>query len=467
MSLITAYFKKEATSVDALLPEISHNINVDTRQVKCPDSVHHSVDLLVDEDSNLKTPSPPKKMKIALFASHEKPTDMTSDYTGNHEAEQSNKLQDAVVTREEEMSVTEEMNAMTANVEDSGIVEQITAQLPKQQSRQTTLKFENGKCVLVPMELSTGMETGSQESSQVDSTTEDEYHPKKQQTKKKKKGKRKNSNEEVCSDNVGKEVEPSVAKKRSRKAAKEAAKQMSELLQEAVPPQSSSLSKLTSEDDHVKLPEILVVDSDNVEEIQTAFDCRSSSNGNKSNTNEEISIEPSPTVVEETIVDNSSDSDVICLTPRSASPLSQESAEQPQSRPSTPAKNKWSHIFGTKSPQKKSSPSRKSSPCKYSPRKSTPTKRITTTLSSLATSHEHYTLGVPLFHHVMQQDDSVLWSLPKVELPRINAHLTNLSRNQPHVHTTGAPQDQFLSKRLISFDSEVQRSPLNLKVRKK
>ena len=450
MSLITAYFKKGPVSVDALLPEISRD-NGNTDKVKCPESVHHSVDLLQDdEDSKL---SPPKKMKIALFAARESPTGSPSDCTRNQEAEQSDMSQDvdmkAAITR--------------TNTEDDGLCEQTATQMPKQQSRQTTLKFENGKCILIPMESSTGMETGSQESSQVDSTTEEEYLPKKKQTKKKK-SRCKYSNEEVCSDNFVEEVEPPVTKKRSRKVAKEAAKQ---LIQGTVSPQSCMLTKLTTEDDQAKLvPEIVVVDSENVEEIQTALD-----NTSNDCDMEGVSIESSPAVVvvvaKEIVADDSSDSDVICLTPRSASPLSQESTGQPRSRPATPAKNKWSHIFGTKSPQKKSSPSRKSSPRKSSPRKSNPIKQVAMTmLSSLTTSHEHYTLGAPLFHHVIQQDHSLLWDLPKVELSSINAHLTtSLSHCQPHVHTTGAAQDHLLSKRLINLDKTVQRSPLTLKVK--
>lgn len=440
MSLITAYFKKEATFVDTALAEVSQDTNGDASKAKCPDSVNHSVDLLLDEDSNLKAPSPPKRMKIALFTSHEASVDLTADCIRN-EAEQSDKLQDT-------LSAHEGPTITTAITEDSGMQKQVTVQSSKQQSRQTTLKFKNGKCVLVPMEPSTGMETGSQESSQVDSTTEDEYHPKKQQAKRKKKSKRKNSNDE---DNFVKEVEPSVTKKRSRKAAKEAVRQLS---QEAVSPQSCTLSKLTSEDDQVKLlPEILVVDSDNVEETVTAL--------HKDGTKEGMTIEPAVAVVEnEMVVGDSSDSDVICLTPRSASPLSQESVEQPRSQPSTPAKNKWSHIFGTKSPQKKS-PSRKSSPCKGSPRKSNHAKQVAMALSSLATSREQYTLGIPLFHHIMQQDNSLLWALPKVELLNINARLTTLSRPQPH--TTAASQG--LSKGLVTSDSEVQRNSFHLKVR--
>ena len=440
MSLITAYFKKEATSVDTALPEVSQDTNGDASKVKCPESVNHTVDLLLDEDSNLKAPIAPKRMKIALFTSHEASVDLTAECITNNEAEQSDKLQD-------ELSVHEGATMTTAITEDSRMQEQVTVQLSKQQSRQTTLKFENGKCVLVPMDPSAGIETASQESSQVDSTTEDEYRPKKQQAKRKKKSKWKNTNDE---DNFVKEVEPSVTKKRSRKAAKEAVKQLS---QEAGPPQSCTLSKLTSEDDQVKLlPEILVVDSDNVEETVTALH----KDGNK----EETTIK-SPTVVveNEMVMGDSSDSDVICLTPHSASPLSQESVEQPRSRPSTPAKNKWSHIFGIKSPQKKS-PSRKSSPCKGSPRKSNHAKQVAMALSSLTTSHEQYTLGIPLFHHIMQQDNSLLWALPKVELSNINARLTTLSRSQPH--TAGASQG--LSKRLITSGSEVQRNSFHLKV---
>ena len=441
MSLITAYFKKETTSVDAVLSEVSQDTSSDASKIQCPESVNHSVDLLLDED--LKAPGPPKRMKIALFAAPETSMDLTADCIRNHEVpvEQRDKLQDT-------LSTPEEMTITTANTEDCGLQEQVTAQLPKQQSRQTTLKFENGKCVLVAMEPITGMEVASQESSQVDSTTEDEYHPKKQQTKaKKKKSKRKNSNDE----NFVKEVEPSVTKKRSRKAVKKATKRSSE---EAVSsPHRCTLSKLTSEDDQVKLlPEILIVDSDNVEEGLFTMD---------KDSNTEMTVEASVTVVEkEMVVGDSSDSDVICLTPRSASPLSQEEIERPRSRPSTPAKNKWSHIFGIKSPQKKS-PSRKSSPRKFSPKKSLHSKQVPMALSSLATSHENYTLGIPLFHHILQQDNSPLWALPTVDLSSINAHLTTLSCCQPH--TAGASQD--LSRSLISAGSDVQRNPLHLKVR--
>ena len=442
MSLITAYFKKETTSVDAVLSEVSQDTSSDASKIQCPESVNHSVDLLLDEDSNLKAPGPPKRMKIALFATPETSMDLTADCIRNHEVsvEQRDKLQDT-------LSTPEETTITTANTEDSGLQEQVTAQLPKQQSRQTTLKFENGKCVLVAMEPITGMEVASQESSQVDSTTEDEYHPKKQQAKaKKKKSKRKNSNDE----NFVKEVEPSVTKKRSRKAVKKATKRSSE---EAVSPHRCTLSKLTSEDDQVKLlPEILIVDSDNVEEGLFTMD---------KDSNTEMTVEASVTVVEkEMVVGDSSDSDVICLTPRSASPLSQEEIERPRSRPSTPAKNKWSHIFGIKSPQKKS-PSRKSSPRKFSPKKSLHSKQVPMALSSLATSHENYTLGIPLFHHILQQDNCPLWALPTVDLSSINAHLTTLSCYQPH--TAGASQD--LSRSLISAGSDVQRNPLHLKVR--
>ena len=442
MSLITAYFKKETTSVDAVLSEVSQDTSSDASKIQCPESVNHSVDLLLDEDSNLKAPGPPKRMKIALFAAPETSMDLTADCIRNHEVpvEQRDKLQDT-------LSTPEETTITTANTEDNELQEQVTAQLPKQQSRQTTLKFENGKCVLVAMEPITGMEVASQESSQVDSTTEDEYHPKKQQAKaKKKKSKRKNSNDE----NFVKEVEPSVTKKRSRKAAKKATKQSSE---EAVSPHRCTLSKLTSEDDQVKLlPEILIVDSDNVEEGLSTLD---------KDSNTEMTVEPSVTFVEkEMVVGDSSDSDVICLTPRSASPLSQEEIEQPRSRPSTPAKNKWSHIFGIKSPQKKS-PSRKSSPRKFSPKRSLHSKQVPMALSSLATSHEHYTLGIPLFHHILQQDDSPLWALPTVDLSSINADLTTLSCCQPH--TAGASQD--LSRSLISAGSDIERNPLHLKVR--
>ena len=460
MSLITAYFKKEAAPIDhAVLPEISNN-NVDTNEVTCPDSVHHSVDLLPDEDSNLVSPSPPKKMKVALFASRESPTDLTSDCIRNHEVEQCDKLQDVIVLT----TTSEEVHITAANTEDSKLQEQITAQLPKQQSRQTTLKFQNGKCVLVPMESSTGMETGSQESSQVDSTTEDDCYPKNQE-RKKKKSKRKYSKEE---GNFVEEAKPSANMRRtSRKAAKEAAKQLSELLQETEPPHSSSLSKLTSEDDRVKmLPDILIEDSNTVEEVLTTLDNKSTDASDVVAKEEVIVESSSPThVAKETTADDSSDSDVICLTPRSASPLP---TGQRLSRPGTPAKNKWSHIFGNKSPQKRSSPSRKSSPRKCSPRKSTAIKQVAMALSSLTTSHEQYTLGVPLFHHIMQQDSSALWSLPEVELSSINACLINLSQYQSHDLTTGASHDpckDHLSKRLLNLDSNVQRKPLNLKVR--
>ena len=469
MSLITAYFKKEAAPVDALKPEMLNNI-VETNEMTCPNSVHHSVDLLQDEDSNVVSPSPPKKMKVALFASLESPTDQTTEYIRNHdETEKCEKTQDVIVS-----AMCEEIKITAANSEDGKLQEQITAQLPKQQSRQTTLKFQNGKCILVPMEPSTGMETGSQESSQVDSTTEDECHPKKQE-RKKKKSKRKCSKEEGNFD----EAEPPANKRRpSRKAAKDAAKQLSELLQETVPSHNSSLSKLTSEDDQVKLlPDILVEDNSTMEEIVTNLDDKSNNTSDVVVAEEEIIIESSSPgrVAKEATADDSSDSDVICLTPRSASPLP---TAQRLSRPSTPAKNKWSHIFGTKSPQKRSprsSPSRKSSPRKCSPRKSTPIKQVAMTLSSLATSHEQYTLGVPLFHHIMQQDSSALWSLPKVELSSINACLTKLSQHQSHDHTTGASHDltrvsygpckDHLSKRLLNLDSNVKREPLNLKVR--
>ena len=463
MSLITAYFKKEAAPVDAILPDVPNNI-IATNEMTCPDSVHHSVDLLVNEDSNVVSPSPPKKMKVALFTSHESPTDQTTEHTRNHEEiEKCEKTQDAVV-----LTVCEEIKIATANSEDGKLQEQITAQLPKQQSRQTTLKFQNGKCVLVPMEPSTGMETGSQESSQVDSTTEDECYPKKQE-RKKKKSKRKCSKEEGNFD----ETDPPANKRRpSRKAAKEATKQLSELLQETIPSHSTSLSKLTSEDDQVKLlPDILVENSNTMEEVVTTLDGKSNDASDMVVAKEEIIVK-SLSPAKEATADDSSDSDVICLTPRSASPLP---TEQRLSRPGTPAKNKWSHIFGTKSPQKRSprsSPSRKSSPRKCSPRKSTPIKQVVMTLSSLATSHEQYTLGVPLFHHVMQQDGSALWSLPKVELSTINVCLTKLSQHRSHDLTTGVSHDltgdpckDHLSKTLLNLNSGVQRKPLNLKVR--
>ena len=455
MSLITAYFKKEAAPVDAILPETSNN-NVNT-EVKSPDSV----DPVIDEDYNLVSPNPPKKMKIALFASHddESPTNMTSDCIRNHEVAQCDKLQDVTA-----LTTCEEVNIIAANTEDCKLQEQITAQLPKQQSRQTTLKFENRKCILVPMEPSTGMETGSQESSQVDSTTEDDCYPKKQ-VRKKKKNKHKCLKEEA---NLVEEAEPSTNKRRpSRKAAKEAAKQLSELLQETVSSHSSSLSKLTSEDDRVKLlPDIVVEDSNTVEEILTTLDNKSNDASDLVAKEEMIVESSSPArVAMETTADDSSDSDVICLTPRSVSPLPQESTERPLSRPGTPAKNKWSHIFGTKFPQRKSSPSRKSSPRKCSPRKSTPIKQVAMTLSSLATSHEQYTLGVPLFHHVIQQDSSALWGLPKVELSNINARLTNLSQYQSHAGASHDSCKDHLSKRLLNLDGIVQRKPLDFKVR--
>ena len=391
-------------------------------------------------------------MKIALFTSHESPTGVTSDCIIG--VEECDKLQDVAETTCKEASNT------AANAEDNELAEQVNTQLPKQQSRQTTLKFQNGRCVLVPMEPSTGMETGSQESSQVDSNTEDDCYPKKQERKKRKR-KRKCLKED---DNLVDEVDPPANKRKSsRRAAKEAAKQ---LLQETEASHSCSLSKLTSEDDRVKLlPEILVENSDTVEEVLTTFD-------NKSNDaidvpKEEIIVESSSpaSIAKKTNEGDSSDSDVICLTPRSVSPLPRESTEQPSSRPGTPAKNKWSHIFGTKSPLKRSSPSRKSSPRKCSPRKSTPIKQVAMTLSSLTTSHEHYTLGVPLFHHVIQQDSSALWSLPKVDMSSINTHLTSLS----HDLTARASHDlckDHLSKSLLNLDHNVHREPLNLRVRK-
>ena len=167
--------------------------------------------------------------------------------------------------------------------------------------------------------------------------------------------------------------------------------------------------------------------------------------------------------------DDSSDSDVICLTPRSSSPLSQGSTQQSPSRPATPAKNKWSHIFGTKSPQKKlSSPGRKLSPRKRSPRKCSPSKHVAMVSSSLTTSCEHYTLGIPLFHHIMQWDDSALWNLPKVEPSTINGCLTHLPHNQSRSHLrTGVSHDAYkdhLSKGLVNLHGNVQKKSLALKV---
>ena len=457
MSLITAYFKKEANSIDAILPEISHHNG--SNEVKCPDSVNHSVDLLTDEDSNLKMPTPPKKMKIALFESHEPPT------SDNIEATQ--QLNDKVVQLdmvEGEAALTLTSHKETeVNVEDCELHEQATAQLlPKQQSRQTTLKFENGKCLLVPMTPSTVMDVVSQESSQADSTAEDEYYPKKQQRKKRKKNKCNNSNEEICSDNIVEEVE--TTKKPGRKAAKQAVKQLTELLQEPVPPHKSSMNgKSTSEGDQVKpLPEILVIDSDSVIEIVD----NKNDDVSKSIAKEGAAAAASSPVVvaKEVIMGDSSDSDVICLTPRSASPLSQEStaASRPSSRPATPVKNKWSHIFGSKSPQRKSSPNRKSSPRKCSPRKSNPIKHVTMTSG---TSHEHYTLGIPLFHHIMQKDASLLWDLPKVELSSINTSLTNLSSRCQA--TRVPPHDNHLRrKELLHLEGDIQKKPLTLKVKR-
>lgn len=442
MSLITAYFnKKEASSVDVLLPEKSHD---NTNQVKYPESVQHPVELLLDEDSNLKAPSPPKKMKVALFSSTP-----SSDCIRNDE-------EVAVVT-------TTCVKNPIPTLNDS---EQVTVQLPKQQqqSRQTTLKFENGKCILVPMEPSTGMETGSQESSQVDTTTEDDdYQPKRQQRRKRKKSKRKRLTEEASSDNFVEELEPSVAKEPSHKGDKKAAEQLTQHLQGTGITHNSPVNKSTSEGDRAEaLPEIIVEDGDSAKEIQTIFENRK--NNDVPVVKEGVAVDSSPAaVVKETTADDSSDSDVICLTPRSASPLSQESS----SRPATPAKNKWSHIFGTKSPQKRS-PSRKSSPCKRnSPRKTSPVKQVTVTPSSLVTSCEHYTLGIPLFYHVMQQDGSVLWDLPKVEQSNINASLTSLS-HQSYVTAAKSPYDlckNDLSKEVVKLDNNIQRKRLDLKVR--
>lgn len=462
MSLITSYFKKEVPCTGALLPRLP-NDNSDTSEVKCPESVQHSVDLSLNKEC---TAGPPKKMKIALFAARESPIDLTTDSMRNNEVEKNDIPQEPAVT----LTTCEELIVSRVTTEDSEVQEKGSAQLTKLQSRQTTLKFENGKCLLVPMEQSTGMETCSQESSQVDSTGEDDYHPKKQQ-RKKKRHKRKCSNEEACSDNFVENVEqPTVTKKSSRRAAKEAAKQLNELLQDGVPPQSSLLSNLTNENDQVVfLPEILVEDSDIVKEC--AIDGKS--NGpNKLIAEEGVTIEVSSTAVaKEVTIDDSSDSDVICLTPHSASPVSQDSTEQLSSQPATPAKNKWSHIFGNKSPQKKSSPSKKSSPHKGSPgrgsprrgspRKSNPARQVAMTLSSLTTSHEHYTLGIPLFYHVMQKDNS-LWGLPKVEISSINAHLSH----HPHVHpgASHALCKDHVSRKLINCSSDIQRKPLQLKV---
>ena len=461
MSLITAYFKKETASVDVTLPELSSSI-VDAKEIKCTDPVHHSVNLLHNEDSNMASPSPPKRMKIALFAPHESPAS-TSDCIRNQEVEQYNKLQE-----DEAMTTCKEPVITDVNPNDGKLHEQTTARQLKTQSRQTILKFESGKCILVPIEQNVEMDAGSQESSQID--TEDDCSVKNQERKKKKKSKRKCFIEDDCVE----EIEPPANKRKSRrKAAKEASKQLSGLLHEPLPPGSSSLSKLTSEDNQVKLiPEIVVEDSEAVEETLATLD-------NKSNdaidviAKEEIIVESSSParVAMEMTGDDSSDSDVICLTPRSQSPLPHNTGQQPPSQPSTPAKNKWSHIFGTKSPQKKSSPRsspiRKSSPRKRSPRRSTPVKQVSVMPSSLATSCEQYTLGVPLFYHVMQQSNSTLWSLPKVELSSMNAHQLRSSHPQSIYLTSEASCDLckgHQNKKLINLDS-IQRKPLHLAVR--
>ena len=461
MSLITAYFKKETVSVDATLPELPSSA-VDASEIKCTDPEHHSTNPLLDEDSNVACPSPPKRMKIAFFAPHESPPS-ASDCMRNHEVEQCNKLQE-----DEVLTTCKEPAIACTSIDDNKLHERVTAQQPKIQSRQTTMKFENGRCILVPIEQNMEMDTGSQESSQVD--TEDECYVMNQERKKKKKNKRKCSKEDDSVENM--EL-PASKRKSSRKAAKEAAKQLSGLLHEPLPPGSSSLSKLTIEDDQVKLvPEIVVEDSETIEEVLTTLDNRNNDAIDVIAKEEIIVGTSSPVCVAKETADDSSDSDVICLTPRSQSPSPHDTAQRPPSQPSTPAKNKWSHIFGTKSPQKKSSqrssPIRKSSPRKRSPRKPTPIKQVSMAPSSLASSREQYTLGVPLFYHVMQQSNSSLWSLPEVELSSINAHQLRSSHLQSVDLTTKAPCDQcngHPSKKLINLDSDAQKKPLHLMVR--
>jgi len=474
MSFITAYFKTDKTSVTKPPPSVTCNDNnTSVLATGSPDCVVNPQ--VLDEDSNSKYTTPPKKMKIALFTVHEPlPTPnlpVNCDYSNaaqNHVSQDQSlkrpghfiekqgqpvekqyelvesqddplECQHQPMERQRLMELEKPVTAtkyekpeeVVATVKESDKKSESTVQVKKQQqTRQTTLKFQNGKCILVPMEPEpdTGMETGSQESSQLESTAEDDYPLRKQQRKRRKKKKERAKNEDSDTASQGENV--TVVKKSCRKAAREATERLNELLNETVLPQVCSLAKLPQtsceESNEIEtaileesvetkvVPQIVIEDNQVTCNVPSAAD-----------TSDVVVM--SPSVAKDEAGVDSSDSDVICLTPRSASPLSQELQSSP-SKPSTPAKNKWAHIFGVKSPHKKpSSPGRKSSPRKGSPRNSPRNSpRKTANLSrqalemSSVVSHEQHSLGLTLFHHVMQQDSSPLWNLPKAELPSIS-----------------------------------------------
>jgi len=504
MSLITAYFKADKTSVTEPAPTVNCNDNAST---KSEDSAIDPV--VIDEDSNSKDATPPKKMKIALFTVPEPTTKLSVNcnvpqgHVDVHEqpvisqrknhvfsdekhgcpvekhnevvecADQlvENVVQTNVVNKAEKLATdtikeATASAATAANLKDNGKQLESVQTTKRQQSRQTTLNFLNGKCVLVPLEPDAGMISGSQESSQLESTAEEEHPPKMQQRKRRKKKKERTNI--VDSDTASQDENVPVVKKPCRQAAKEATERLNELLTEMVPCSSakpllvektsceeiSEIKAATHEESHTKVvPQIVVEDN-----LATC------SGPPTTDTSDVVMVSPS---VEASA--DSSDSDVICLTPRSVSPLSQELQSSP-SKPSTPAKNKWAHIFGVQSPHKKlSSPGRKSSPRKRSPRNSprnsprrtaSPSKQALV-MSSTAVSHEQYSLGVALFHHVMQQDSSPLWSLPKIGLPGVGT----IMKSSPlcHSHRGASQHIDHGNKGLIAVNN-YQTKPYCLKV---
>ncbi|XP_065898480.1 ATPase family AAA domain-containing protein 5-like isoform X2 [Dysidea avara] len=495
MSLITAYFKADNTAVANPPPSVTCNDNSRIESAESSDCV---VDpQVLDEDSNSKDAAPPKKMKIALFTVHEPTPNLSVNCVQDHIEKQNQMVErqghsiekqaqpvekqnelveiqdDPVecqrqpieglvqtnVTKEPEKLVKdtnkdkkpEETAASVANevsLKENHKKSESTAQAKKQQqTRQTTLNFQNGKCILVPMELEpdTGMETGSQESSQLESTAEDDYPPKKQQRKRRKKKERANNED---GDTASQDENITVAKKSCRKAAREATERLNELLKKTSCEESTAEMETAILEESVEtkvVPQIIIEDNQVTCNVPSATD-----------TSDVVVI--SPSIAKDEAAADSSDSDVICLTPRSASPLSQELQSSP-SKPSTPAKNKWAHIFG---PHKKpSSPGRKSSPRKGSPKNSprkTASPRKQTIVMSSAVSHEQLSLGVTLFHHVMQQDSSLLWDLPKIELPAVNIKSSPLC----HPHRGDTQHVDHVSKELMAVDNCLK-APFHLK----
>jgi len=503
MSLITSYFKKDKTSVTKPPPSVTCD---DSNAVETGTPACVVEPQVLGEDSNSRDAIPPRKMKIALFTVHEptpnssvncsnvvkdhvsqdqpvthgqsieKPAQVLGQPFGKQcklveiqdecQHQCTGRLIQTSVQVEPEKPVTDttkdekpdEVVATMVSLKENDKKSESTAQAKRQQqARQTTLKFQNGKCILVPMEPEpvTGMETGSQESSQLESNAEDDYPPQKQQRKRRKKKKERSNIED--SDTASQDENITVSKKPCRKASREATERLNELLNGTVLAQVFSSPQTNSSDIETNIIEESV-ETKMVPQIVVEDNCVTCNAPLAADISD---VMVSPNVAKDEAAGDSSDSDVICLTPRSASPLSQELQSSP-SKPSTPAKNKWAHIFGVKSPRKKpSSPGRTSSPRKGSPRNSPRKTASQALVLSSVVSHKQYSLGVTLFYHVMQQDSSPLWNLSKVELPFISTTIKNSPLSQ--LHQEAMQNLDCVSKGLIAADKP-QKLPFCLKV---